>query len=97
VQGNLHSRRVIGWAVSDRIKKDLAIHALDMAVKLCKSSQGCIVHTDRGNQYCSYDYQKCLQSYGLIPFMSGKGNCYDNASVEAFFKTIKAELIWQQN
>jgi putative transposase len=48
-------------------------------------------------QYCAYDYQKKLQQYGLTPSMSGKGNCYDNASVEAFFKTIKAELIWRQS
>jgi transposase InsO family protein len=47
-------------------------------------------------QYCSYDYQKKLQAYGLRPSMSGKGNCYDNASVETFFKSLKAELIWRQ-
>jgi putative transposase len=94
---DLHSRRVIGWAVSDRMKKDLAIQALDMAVKLRDPPQGCIIHSDRGSQYCAYDYQKRLQNYGLIPSMSGRGNCYDNASVETFFKTIKAELIWRQN
>ena len=94
---DLHSRRVIGWAVSDRMKKDLAIQALDMAVKLRNPPQGCIVHNDRGSQYCAYDYQKRLQRYGLTPSMSGKGNCYDNASVETFFKTIKAELIWRQS
>jgi putative transposase len=49
------------------------------------------------SQYCAYDYQKKLQAYGLQPSMSGKANCYDNASVETFFKTIKAELIWRQN
>jgi transposase InsO family protein len=48
-------------------------------------------------QYCAYDYQKKLQAYGLRPLMSGNGNCYDNASVETFFKTIKAELIWRQS
>jgi monoamine oxidase len=53
-------------------------------------------HSDRGSQYCSYDYQKKLQAYGLRPSMSGKGNCYDNASVETFFKSLKAELIWRQ-
>jgi putative transposase len=94
---DLHSRRVIGWAVSDRMKKDLAIQALDIAVKLRDPPQGCIIHSDRGSQYCAYDYQKRLQNYGLIPSMSGRGNCYDNASVETFFKTIKAELIWRQN
>jgi putative transposase len=94
---DLHSRRVVGWAVSDRMKKDLAIQALDMAVRLRNPPAGCILHSDRGSQYCSYDYQKKLQAYGLRPSMSGKGNCYDNASVETFFKTIKAELIWRQS
>ena len=107
---DLPSRRVIGWAVSDRMKKDLAIQALDMAVKLRNPPEGCIIHSDSpshglkanrcramGSQYCAYDYQKRLQKYGLTPCMSGRGNCYDNASVATFFKTIKAELIWRQN
>ncbi|MEC3950212.1 IS3 family transposase [Sphingobium sp. HWE2-09] len=94
---DLHSRRVVGWAVSDRMKKDLAIRALDMAVRLRQPPEGCLFHSDRGSQYCSYDYQKKLQAYGLQPSMSGKGNCYDNASVETFFKSLKAELIWRQN
>ena len=94
---DLHSRRVVGWAVSDRMKQDLAIQALDMAVRLRNPPEGCIFHSDRGSQYCAYDYQKRLQKYKLTPSMSGKGNCYDNASVETFFKTIKAELIWRQS
>ena len=80
---DLHSRRVVGWAVSDRMKKDLAIRALDMAVNLRRPPKDCIFHSDRGSQYCAYDYQKKLQAYGLQPSMSGKGNCYVNASVEA--------------
>ena len=94
---DLHSRRVVGWAVSDRMKKDLAIQALDMAVRLRNPPEGCIFHSDRGSQYCAYDYQKKLQAHGLRPSMSGKGNCYDNASVETFFKSLKAELIWRQS
>jgi hypothetical protein len=86
----------VGWAVSDRMKKDLAIRALDMAVRLRRPPEGCLFHSDRGSQYCSYDYQKKLQAYGLRPSMSGKGNCYDNASVETFFKSLKAEMIWRQ-
>ncbi len=92
---DLHSRRVIGWAVSNRMKRDLAIRALDMAVALRQPSKGCIHHTDRGSQYCSHDYQKRLKKYGFLVSMSGKGNCYDNAAVETFFKTLKAELIWR--
>jgi len=92
---DLHSRRVIGWAVSNRMKRDLAIRALDMAVALRKPPRGCIHHSDRGSQYCSHDYQKRLRQHGFKISMSGKGNCYDNAAMETFFKTIKAELIWR--
>lgn len=94
---DLHSRRVIGWAVSNRMKRDLAIRALKMAVALRQPPKGCIHHTDRGSQYCSHDYQKLLRRHGFQVSMSAKGNCYDNAAVETFFKTIKAELIWRQS
>ncbi len=92
---DLYSRRVIGWAVSNRLKRDLAIRALDMAVALRQPPPGCIHHSDRGSQYCSGDYQKSLKKHGFLVSMSGKGNCYDNAVVETFFKTLKAELIWR--
>ena len=94
---DLYSRRVIGRAVSNRMKRDLAIRALDMAVALRQSPEGCIHHTDRGSQYCSNDYQKILRQHDFKASMSGKGNCYDNAAVETFFKTIKAELIWRHS
>ena len=94
---DLHSRRVIGWAVSNRMKRDLAIRALEMAIALRSPPKECIHHTDRGSQYCSHDYQKILRQHGFEVSMSGKGNCYDNAAVETFFKTIKAELIWRQS
>lgn len=74
---DLHSRRVIGWAVSSRLKRDLAIRALDMAIALRKPPPGCIHHTDRGSQYCSHDYQKLLRRHAFKVSMSGKGNCYE--------------------
>ena len=74
---DLHSRRVIGWAVSNRMKRDLAIRALNMAIAFRSPSKGCIHHTDRGSQYCSHDYQKILRQHGFKVSMSGKGNCYD--------------------
>ena len=92
---DLYSRRVIGWAVSNRMKRDLAIRALEMAVALRQPPKSCIHHTDRGSQYCSRDYQKLLAKHGFKVSMSGKGNCYDNSMVETFFKSIKAELIWR--
>ena len=91
---DLFSRRVVGWAVSDRLKKDLALRALRMALATRQPPGGLIHHSDRGSQYCSIDYQTVLRSHDLLISMSGKGNCYDNAVVEAFFKTIKSELIW---
>ncbi len=93
---DLYSRRVIGWAVSNRLKKDLAIRALQMAINLRRPPNGCIHHTDRGSQYCAYEYQKILRQNGFQVSMSGKGNCWDNAVTEALFKTLKAELIWRQ-
>lgn len=89
------SRHVIGWTVSNRMKRDLAIRALDMAVALRQLPKGYIHHTDRGSQYCSHDYQKHLTMHGFKESMSGKGNCYDNSMVETHFKSIKAELIWR--
>ncbi len=94
---DLWSRRVIGWAVSDRMKRDLAIRALEMAINLRQPPSGCIHHTDRGSQYCSHDYQKILRQHHFEVSMSGKGNCFDNSMVETFFKTLKAELIWRHS
>ena len=94
---DLHSRRVIGWAVSNRMKRDLAIRALNTAIAFRSPPKGCIHHTDRGSQYGSHDYQKILRQHGFKVSMSGKGNCYDNAAVETFFKTIKAERIWRRS
>lgn len=92
---DLYSRRIVGWATSDRLKKDLALRALRQAIIMRQPSPGLIHHSDRGSQYCSDDYQKLLKAHAIIPSMSGKGNCYDNAMVETVFKTIKNELIWR--
>lgn len=94
---DLHSRCVIGWAVSNRMKRDLAIRALRMGVALRSPPRGFIFHSDRGSQYCSHEYQKILSERGFKASKSGKVNCYDNAAVETFFKTIKAELIWRRS
>ena len=93
---DLFSRKIIGWAASDRMKKELAIEALKRAIALRKPPPGCIHHSDRGSQYCSHDYQKLLEKHGFEVSMSAKGNCYDNAVVETFFKTLKAEFLWRR-
>jgi transposase InsO family protein len=92
---DLHSRHVIGWAVSNRMKRDLAIRALDMAVALRRPAKGCIHHTDSDSQYCSNDDQKLLAKHGFEVSMSGKGNCYDNSMVETFFKSPSRDIATQ--
>lgn len=78
------------------MKRDLATRALKMAIAFWVPTNDSIRHTDRGSQHCSHDYQKILRQHLFKVSMSSKGNCYDNAAVETFFKTIKAELIWRQ-
>nr|WP_310305900.1 IS3 family transposase [Sphingomonas sp. BE270] len=92
---DLFSRRVVGWAVGDRLHRDLALAALRKALVMRRPPEGLIHHSDRGSQYCSVDYQAELHRHGIRISMSGKGNCYDNAMVETFFKTIKSELVWR--
>ncbi len=77
------------------MKRDLAIRALKMAIAPRSPPRRCIFHSDRSSHYCSRDHQKVLREHGFKVSMSGKGNCYDNAAVETFFMTIKAELIWR--
>jgi transposase InsO family protein len=92
---DLFSRRIVGWQLSDRMKRGLAMEALRRAIALRRPPPGLIHHSDRGSQYCSDDYQRLLREHGFVASMSGRGNCYDNAMVETVFKTIKAELIWR--
>lgn len=87
------SRRIVGWAVSNRLKKGLALTALRRAIAVRDPAPGLIHHSDRGSQYCSHDYLRLLKAHDMVPSMSGKGNCYDNAMVETVFKTIKSELV----
>lgn len=92
---DLFARRVVGWAVSDRLHRQLALRALEKAITMRRPPKGLIHHSDRGSQYCALDYQGMLKTNGIIISISGKGNCYDNAMVETFFKTLKSELIWR--
>ncbi len=92
---DLYSHRIIGWEARDRMKKDLAISALNKAIAIRQPKPGLIQHSDRGSQYASYEYRKIRKAHKMLPSMSGKGNCYDNSMVETVFKTIKAELIWR--
>jgi putative transposase len=93
---DLYSRKVVGWALSSRLTTPLVLEALRMAYWRRKPAQGLIHHSDRGSQYAAHDYQGQLKTFGLIPSMSRKGDCYDNAVVESFFHTLKTELIGDQ-
>jgi len=90
---DLFSRMIVGWAMDKRIKADLVCDALQMALWRRKMPKGVLVHSDRGSQYCSRQYQALLVKHELICSMSGKGNCYDNAVAESFFHTLKVEMV----
>ena len=79
-----------------RMKKALVIRALMMAINLRRPEPGLIHHSDRGSQYASHDYQKLLKQHGIIPSMSRKGNCWDNAPIERFFSSLKREWTGDQ-
>ncbi|WP_233750439.1 MULTISPECIES: IS3 family transposase [Arcobacteraceae] len=93
---DLYSRKVVGWSIDDSMKVSLVNDALDMAIKHRNPPKGLIWHTDRGSQYASYSHKDLLQKYGIIQSMSRKGNCWDNAVAESFFKSLKNELIYQK-
>ena len=91
---DLGCRRIKGWAMSNRITKELALDALRMAICNHRETTGIIHHSDRGSQYASLEYQKLIKSNGLICSMSRKGNCWDNAPMESFFHTLKTEWVY---
>jgi putative transposase len=88
------SRKVVGYAISRRIDTQLALAALDAAVKTRQPPRGCIHHTDRGCQYASDAYRRALKEFGLRGSMSSPGNPYHNAQAESFMKTLKVEEVY---
>ena len=90
---DLYSRRVIGWSMQSRIKKELVLDALLMAVWRRRPKGTVTVHTDQGSQYTSHDWQDFLSAHGLQASMSRRGNCHDNAVAESFFQLLKRERI----
>jgi len=88
-----HSRRVVGWAMADHLRTELALDALRMALRARRPGAGLVHHTDRGSQYTAVAYRTTLAAHGVTASMSRAGDCYDNAVAESFFATLKAELI----
>ncbi|HEY6085980.1 MAG TPA: IS3 family transposase [Nitrospira sp.] len=93
---DLYSRRVVGWAMGQRLTVDLAERALTMALANRAPTAGLLHHSDRGSQYAATSYQRVLEAHGFIPSMSRTGNCWDNACVESFFGTLKRELVYHR-
>ena len=90
---DLYARLIVGWSMSERMTKKLVCDALQMALWRRKKPSGVIVHSDRGSQYCSEEYQKLLRNHDLICSMSKKGDCYDNAAMESWNHSLKVEAI----
>lgn len=90
---DIFSRKVTGWAMDTRIRDSLVLSALNQAIGREHPEKGLIVHTDRGSQYTSQRFQALLNRYGFVQSMSRKGNPYDNAIMESFYRTLKRELV----
>jgi putative transposase len=91
---DVFTRRVIGWAMHQILDAPLVIAALRMALAQRCPGQPLIVHSDRGAQFASAAYRQVLTQHCLLPSMSRKGNCYDNAFIESFWSTLKYELVY---
>jgi len=94
---DLYSRRIVGWAMSERIDTTLVLTALGMALLHRQPPAHLLFHSDRGVQYASQDYRQALRRAGLVASMSRQGNCYDNATMESFWSTLKWELVYRRN
>src|SRR5258708_1088798 len=93
---DLYSRKIVGWAMSERIDTVLVLKALAMALLHRRPPTNLLFHSDRGVQYASGDYRQALGEAGLIASMSRRGNCYDNATIESFWATLKLELVYRR-
>ena len=93
---DLHSRKIVGWAMAPSMPAGLVCTALQMAIVQRNPAPGLIAHSDRGTQYASAEHQGLLTKHGLVGSMSRKGNCWDNAVMERFFLNLKMERVWQK-
>ncbi len=89
----LFTADIVGYAMGERLTRNLVSQSLFKAVAAKRPSHGLIHHSDRGSQYCSHEYRNILEQFGLKASMSRKGNCFDNAPMESFWGTLKQELV----
>jgi putative transposase len=94
---DLCTRKIVGWSMDERMPAELVMAALQMAIGKEHPGAGLICHSDRGSQYASAKYQDLLELNGITCSMSGRGNCYDNASMESLWGSMKQELVYQRN
>ena len=90
---DLFTGEIVGYAMGERLTRSLVSESLRRAVAARRPANGLLHHSDRGTQYCSYEYRQMLNQLGLQASMSGTGNCFDNAPMESFWGTLKQELI----
>ena len=90
---DIFTGEIVGYAMGPRMTKNLVSQSLFRAVAAKGAVSGLIHHSDRGSQYCSYEYRRLLDQFHMSASMSGKGNCYDNAPMESFWGTLKSELV----
>ena len=90
---DVYTRKIVGWSMSSRMKDQLVLDAFIQAIGKERPHKGLIIHTDQGSQYTSSRFQSALREKNFVSSMSRKGNPYDNALMESFYKTIKRELI----
>lgn len=92
---DLYDRKIIGWSLSNGMKtEETTLSAWKMAMRNRKLEKGLIFHSDRGVQYANNKFANTIESYQVIRSMSRRGNCWDNAVAESFFKSLKTELIY---
>ena len=94
---DLYSRKIVGWSIGNSLEANLVKEALKQALVDRRPAPGLLHHSDRGIQYASSAFRALLHSWNLTASMSGKGNCYDNAVMEAFWSTLKTELIYESH
>lgn len=90
---DLFTGEVVGYAMGERMTKNLVSQSLFRAVAAKRPAPGLIHHSDRGSQYCALEYRKLLEQFGMEVSMSRRGNCYDNAPIESFWGALKNELV----
>lgn len=90
---DLYSRKIVGWSMGSKLTAQLAKRALENALSQREEVGGCLIHSDRGKEYYAREYQQKVTDSGMIPSMSGLGDCYDNAPMESFFHSLKVEQV----